>query len=217
MKAIKILIANKYFLMNYAIRCILQRIRGFEVYGAPENEIIPEIEKLKPDILLIEIEIIKSNSLQLISEIKNKFSNLKIIILLDIEHQNNLLEILQLQLNGYLIKSISREELIHATTCVHKGERYFSKEINQYIMENIFEKNGNTKEKNTKNSLSEREKEILHLIVSGNNNKEIAKKLYISHNTVLTHRRNIMKKLQVKNAAQLIITSVKQGIITIKH
>lgn len=217
MKTIKILIANKYFLMNYAIRCILQRMRGFEVYGVPEKEIIPEIEKLKPDILVIEIEMIKSDRLQLISEIKKRFSNLKIIVLLDIEHQNNLLEILQLQLNGYLIKSISREELINATTCVHKGERYFSKEINQYIMENIFEKKENTREKNIKNILSEREKEILHLIVSGSNNKEIAKKLYISPNTVLTHRRNIMKKLKVKNTAQLIITSVRHGIITIKH
>jgi DNA-binding NarL/FixJ family response regulator len=217
MKTIKILIANRYFLMNYAIRCILQRIKGFDVYGVSENEILDEIIRLKPDILVIEIEMIRGDSLELIAEIKKNFKNLKIIVLLDTENHDKLINVLELQLNGYLMKNISREELIHAATCVHQGERYFSREINQFVMENVFGSNGNSNDKNSKDILSEREKEILRLIVSGRNNREIAEKLFISQNTVLTHRRNIMKKLEVKNTAQLITTSVKQGLITLKY
>ena len=107
MEKIRILIANKYFLMNYAIKCILQKIKGFEVYGVEENGIISEIEKLKPEILVLEIEILKQDSFRLLSEIKNAFPNLKILVLLDIDNKQKLLKILQYQLDGYLLKNTS--------------------------------------------------------------------------------------------------------------
>lgn len=215
MNSIKILIANKYFLMNYAIRCILQGIEGFEVYGFSETEIMDEIVKLKPDILIIEIEMIKGNSCEFILEVKKRFPKLKIIVLLDIENENKLLDLIQLQLNAYLVKNISKDELIYAATCVYKGEKYFSGEINQYLVNNFIDPNGNLQKKENEESLSEREKEVLHLIVSGEKNREIAGRLYISENTVLTHRRNIMRKLKTRNTAQLITTSVKRGIVNI--
>ena len=67
---IRILIANRYFLMNFAIKCILQKIKGFDVYGADESEILPSIKKIKPEILILEIEVLKQDSLQLLSEKK---------------------------------------------------------------------------------------------------------------------------------------------------
>lgn len=215
MNSIKILIANRYFLMNYAIRCILQTIKGFDVYGVSENEIIDEIIKLEPDILIIENEMIKDNSCEFILEVKEKFPKLKIIVLLDIEDKDKLQDILQLQLDAYLAKNISRDELTYAATCVHKGEKYFSNEINQYIINNFAELNRDSLKKDNEEALSVREKEVLHLIVSGENNREIAGRLFISENTVLTHRRNIMRKLKTRNTAQLITASVKRGIINI--
>jgi len=201
--------------MNYAIRCILQDIEGFEVYGFSETEIMDEIIKLKPDILIIEIEMIKGNSCEFILEVKGKFPKLKIIVLLDIENKEKLHEILQLQLDAYLAKNISRDELTHAATYVHKGEKYFSNEINQHIINNFVDLKRDSLKINNEETLSVREKEVLHLIVSGGNNREIAGRLFISENTVLTHRRNIMRKLKTKNTAQLITTSVKRGIVSI--
>lgn len=216
MNHIRILIANKYFLMNYAISCILQKIKGFEVLGASEEGIVSEIEKLMPDLLIIEIDILKTNSYKLLAEIKEKFTQLKIIVLLDLEDEEKLFHLLQLKLDGYLLKNVSKEELICAVNNVFKGERYFSKEYHSYVLEHLSSRSNNYQARGYKESLSEREREILQLIVTGINNVEIAGKLYISENTVLTHRRNIMKKLKVKNTTQLIITGLKEGIISIK-
>ena len=216
MNQIRILIANKYFLTNYAIRCILQKIKNFDVHGVAENEVLLEIKRCKPDLLVIEIEILKMNSFELLSEIKEKYPRLKIMVLLDIDNKEKLLRILKFQLDGYLLKNTSREELILAANCIHKGERYFSKEIHHYILENLTALNGSTDKIDFSELLSGREKEILHLIAADKNNHEIAKQLFISPNTVLTHRRNIMRKLKVKSTPQLIITSFKHGLITLK-
>ena len=216
MEKIRILIANKYFLMNYAIKCILQKIKGFEVYGAEESGIISEIEKLKPEILVLEIEILKQDSFRLLSEIKNAFPNLKILVLLDIDNKQKLLKILQYQLDGYLLKNTSQGELIEAANTIHKGEKYYSKEIHNYVMNSLFDRTRNDYEQKIKNNLSNREREILQEIITGKNNREIADQLFISEHTVLTHRRNIMRKLKVKSTPQLIITSFKHGLINIK-
>ena len=216
MEKIRILIANKYFLMNYAIKCILQKIRGFEVYGVDENGIISEIEKLKPEILVLEIEILKQDSFRLLSEIKNAFPNLKILVLLDIDNKQKLLKILQYQLDGYLLKNTSQAELIEAANTLHKGEKYYGKEIHNYVMNSLFDRTRNDYEQKIKNNLSNREREILQEISTGKNNREIADQLFISEHTVLTHRRNIMRKLKVKSTPQLIITSFKHGLINIK-
>ena len=216
MEKIRILIANKYFLMNYAIKCILQKIKGFEVYGVEENGIISEIEKLKPEILVLEIEILKQDSFRLLSEIKNAFPNLKILVLLDIDNKQKLLKILQYQLDGYLLKNTSQGELIEAANTLHKGEKYYGKEIHNYVMNSLFDRTRNDYEQKIKNNLSNREREILQEIITGKNNREIADQLFISEHTVLTHRRNIMRKLKVKSTPQLIITSFKHGLINIK-
>jgi two-component system, NarL family, response regulator NreC len=216
MKQIKIVIVNKYFLMNYAIRCILQRIKGFEVYGVSEDQILSETARIKPDILIVEIDIIKTDSFKLLSSIKSKFSGIKILGLLDIEDKERLSHILEYKLEGLLLKNTSRDELIYAAKCIYKGEKYYSKEIHNYIIEHLTNITEDQKNKANIEVLSEREKEILNLIVQGKNNKDIAKKLFISENTVLTHRRNIMRKVKVKSTAQLIITSLKNGITTVK-
>lgn len=202
--------------MNYAISCILQKIKVFEVFGTSEDGLISEIDKIIPDLLVIEIDILRTDSYKPLAEIREKFPRLKIIVLLDFEDEEKLLHVLQFKLEGYLLKNVSKEELILAASCVYKGEKYFSKEYHAYVIEHLARKSTQSKVRNPGELLSEREREILRLIVTGINNAEIAGRLYISENTVLTHRRNIMKKLKVKNTLQLIITGLKEGLISIK-
>lgn len=215
MENIRILISNKYFLMNYAIRCILQRIKEFDVTGIPEEEVLQQIKKIKPDILITELDILKIDGFKLLSEIREKYPNLKILVLLEIDDRKKLLKMLELNLSGYLLKNTSREELINAVHSVYKGEKYYSNEINRYVVEDILKDKTQDRKEDINESISEREKEILNLIVTGYNNKIIADKLFISENTVATHRRNIMKKMKVKNTPQLIVRSLKQGLVTI--
>ncbi|MGA7720914.1 MAG: response regulator transcription factor [Ignavibacteriaceae bacterium] len=211
---IKILIANKYFLMNYAISCILKPIEGFEVTGIPEDDLIAGMEKLKPDILILEINILKKDSLKLLSEIKEKFPDVRTLLLLDIEDKEKLLQLLRLNAGGYVLKNISREELIHAAKCIASGKRYISEGINEFLMDDLVNRQNNFHGEDFCESLSEREIDVLKLIISGKNNKQVAGKLFISPNTVLTHRRNLMKKLKVNNTAQLITKSLRYKIIS---
>ena len=210
----KVLIANKYFLMNYAIQCILQKIKEFEVFGCREDEILSEIKKNTPEILIIEIEILKTDSFNLLSEISKKCPKLKILALLDITNKEKLEQIFQLKLDGYLLKNTSQEELINAVVNIHNGQKYYSKEIKDYVMENLLIQDKVENLHKSRNNLSKREREILQHIAMGKNNKEIAENLFISSNTVLTHRRNIMKKLSVNNTAQLIYKGIKHKLIS---
>jgi DNA-binding NarL/FixJ family response regulator len=211
---LKILIANKYFLMNYAISCILKPIEGFEVAGIQEGDLIAGMEKLKPDILILEINILKKDSMKLLSEIKEKFPDVKTLLLLDIEDKEKLLQLLRLNAGGYVLKNVSKEELIHAAKCIASGKRYISEGINEFLMDDLVNKQNNLPGEDFCETLSEREIEVLKLIISGKNNKQVAGKLFISPNTVLTHRRNLMKKLKVNNTAQLITKSLHYKIIS---
>ncbi len=217
MAVIKILIANKFFLMNYAIRCILQKIKGFEVYGIKEAEVMPEIKRIKPDILVIEMEILKTDGFLLLKDIKEKYPGLKLLVLLDIVHKDKLLQILEFGLEGYILNNVTRDELIVAAKDIYRGEKYYSKELNDYIIKSLLKKKLNDSPKYNHEQLSDREKEILRHIVKGKNNKEIADNLFISANTVLTHRRNIMRKLNVNNTPQLIYKCFKHNIIPINE
>jgi DNA-binding NarL/FixJ family response regulator len=214
MKQKKILIANKYFLMNYAIKCIFQRIKDFEVIGVAEDEVEQKIEELNPELLVVEIDLLKMNSFQLLTNLKSQFPQLKIIVLLDVESKPKLMQILQYKLDGYLLKNTTKEELISAAQTVFKGESYYSSSINKIMLDDIVTSHPPEINENV-TELSMREKEVLTLIAAGRNNEEIAELLFISSNTVLTHRRNIMRKLNVNSTPQLILTGVRRGIISI--
>jgi DNA-binding NarL/FixJ family response regulator len=196
--------------MNYAIRCILQRIKGFEVSGVPEDEVKKEILQNNPHILLIEVDFNKDYYFKLIENIRTNFPKIKIIVLIDLENKEKLIGFLHLQLNGYLLKNTSRHELIHAVNVVYKGDRFYSNGVQNLLHESVIEKY-NPASANNNSLLSNREKEILKLITGGLNNKEIAEQLFISEHTAQTHRRNIMKKLNVNSTPQLILTSLKKN------
>jgi DNA-binding NarL/FixJ family response regulator len=212
MKKITILIANKYFLVNYAIKCILSRIKGFEVCGVPEEEVITKIAILKPDIFIIEVDTQRINGLLLLTQVKEKYPRLKSIVLLDVINKETLADLLRMNLDGYILKNVSREELISAATSVYKGEKYYSKEIQQLMHESVVEGRGNGSSDEI-DQLSKREHEIFEMIIGGMTSRQIAGNLFLSKHTVITHRRNIMKKLNVNSTSQLILTAVKRSAI----
>lgn len=208
MKPILILIANRFFLTNYAISCILQDLEGIKVVGVSEDKLIDAIRLQNPDMIIVEIDMIKQDSILFLKEIKKEFPRLKIIILVEPSDVYKLKSLLELRLDGYLSKTITKEELQKAALKIYNDEKYFSQEISQKIIEIEYQRISSE-------ILSKREHEILRLIADGMNNKEIGRLLYISEFTVLTHRRNIMRKLNVKTTSQLIVESIRKGLISI--
>ena len=109
---------------------------------------------------------------------------------------------------GYVLKDSSRDNLIEAIKTVYKNEKYYSSKISMKLINHLF-----NEDKKTESELSQREIQILKSISRGHTNKEIAKQLCSSSRTVETHRRNIIRKLNVKNTAKLISHAVSEGLI----
>lgn len=210
MNTIQVLIANKYFLTSFAIRCVLKDIKGIEVEGVSEELLIDEINKRKPDIVIVEIELIKQESFLLLKKIKKLYPSIKIIVLVDTLDKYRLIKMLREDFEGYLTKAVTKEELQKAVLKVYKGEKYYAQDISHFMFDiSLYKEN--------LKDLTYRELEILKFIIEGLSDKDIAETLYISKYTVLTHRRNIMRKLNVKSTPQLIIQSIKRGLIKVSE
>lgn len=154
-----------------------------------QPEIHTEIKKFNPHILICEVEKSKDENYQLIERIKIDFPKLKILVLVDYNDRKHISELLKYKLDGYLLKNTTKDELIFASKKIHNGEKYYSKKIYEYVMNNFNRELNERKNGEFNFLLSGREKEILEHIVLGKKNKEIAKIFFISENTVLTHRK----------------------------
>jgi len=117
---------------------------------------------------------------------------------------------------GYLLKNSRKEEFTEAIHSVSRGVKYFSKKISNLLLNNLLESKKQNKEAEKKNvALTKREKEIIKQIAEELSNQQIADKLNISLRTVETHRRNIMQKLNVKNAVSLVRYAVQNELISL--
>jgi DNA-binding NarL/FixJ family response regulator len=198
--------------MNFAITCILQKLQDFDVLGVSHENLQQEIKNFRPDLLIFELERNIEQNLILIDKIRMKYPDLKTLVLFDKEDQGLVKRLLEYDFEGYLYKDTTQEELILATMRIKGGDTYYDKKISKVLTSDLTNKPVKSQKKD--DDLSPREKEILEYIVLGDKNFEIAQKLNISENTVLTHRRNIMRKMNVKSTPQLIAKSIKNGIIT---
>ncbi len=196
--------------MNFAITCILQRLRDFDVFGVSHEKLLDEIETFKPDVLIFEIEKNEEKNVKFLEQVRKKHPRLKTLVLIDNDDKNSIIRLLKHNFEGYLLKNTSQEDLILATKKIYSGKVFYDKNISSFVMENM---SRNTKAKSSKEEISLREKEILKYIISGKKNEEIADVLTISKNTVLTHRRNIMRKMKVKSTPQLIAKTLQNKII----
>ncbi|MCX7798099.1 MAG: response regulator transcription factor [Melioribacter sp.] len=186
----------------------MSKIKGIKITGVHIDKLFDEIEIRKPNIVLLELEKVKVDIFFLLKLIKQKYPQLKIIVLSDLSDINKARKLLSADLDGYLDKSVTKDELRTAAIKVYKGEKFYCQKVSEILKEML----------NTQNEapiLSKRELEILNYIAQGLSNKEIGEKLFLSEYTVLTHRRNIMKKLKVNSTPQLIIKSIKHGYINI--
>ncbi|UOE39841.1 response regulator transcription factor [Chryseobacterium suipulveris] len=153
-----------------------------------------------PDMVLLDLMMPKLNGLQCSRLLKQEFPHLKILILsmnCDAKVINELIN--KIGVEGYLNKSVSRKELVEGISLIRNGYIHLSQEASQCL--------DNYREKLIQNdhiNLSIREKEIVHLMISGNSNREIAAKLFISESTVETHRKNIYRKTDTHSLPKLI-------------
>ncbi len=215
MKAKRIVIAEDYTILREGLRSLLSSSPQFEIVGEAEDgqEAIQSVDRLKPDLALMDLSMPRMNGMDAIREIKKRSPETKVLVLTVHKTEEYIHAALQAGADGYILKDSTRGELGMAITSVLEGKRYISPGISERVIEGYLEGRKKVRPSSAWELLTQREREILKLIAEGYKNKDIAKFLYISVKTVEKHRANLMKKLDLHNIQALTAFALEKGIV----
>lgn len=215
MKKTKLILVEDHELVRKGIVSILQMDSSLEILGEfdrPRLAFEALKEGLDPDIIIMDISMPEMNGLEASKVLEVEYPDIKVIILSMHKDEEYVLESLNYNVCGYVVKDSVADEIIVAIEKVVNGGKFFSKVVIDTALNSY---KGIKKEQKTKQAiqLTERELEVLNLIADGYKSIEIAEKLFISERTVEAHRGNIMKKLQAKNMAELTKKAITLGLL----
>lgn len=214
---IRIHLADDHQILIDGISTLLQTIPHYEVVGFSLNgtTIYDDVTNNKSDILVLDINMPEKDGIEVIKEFSEKGFPCKVIILSSYDDLKLIKEIMKLGASGYLTKQCAGENIVEAIEAISRGEEYFCKSVREKIFNSLTKNNPklNKSELDTNSILTGREIEIITLISLEYSGKEISEQLFISVNTVETHRKNIMKKLDAKNTISLVKYALKNNLI----
>jgi two-component system response regulator NreC len=213
MPAIKILLADDHELIRTGIRNLLESNKDFVIVGESGDgeETITKVREVKPDVVVIDISMPKMSGIEVTKRLKEKFPAVKVLVLTMHENVEYVYQIYKAGAGGYLLKNAGREEITSAIYAVARGEKFFSPRISELMISDYMQKAERRDSQAADVSLTKREEEILRLIAKGMNNQQISDQLFISPRTVDTHRTNIMQKLNIHDAANLVRYALEHG------
>lgn len=206
----KVAIVDDHQLFREGLATMLLKHKDMEIVGSfhTGQALLDALENgLSLDIVLLDITLPDFSGLQVLEVLKRKFAGIKPIMLSMHDDGNYVVQSVKAGAKSYLLKNVDFDELIHAIEEVYFGRKYFNKHITELLLNSI------DLQGDVVRPLSAREKEILNHIAKGLTTKEIADLLSISTRTVETHRVNMMKKLNVKNSAELIKKATQLNLI----
>lgn len=195
----KVFLVDDHEMMLDGISRLVTGVDDFEVVGSATTMKSAEekLNQLNVDLLITDFNLPDGDGLALVRKVKKLKPDLKIIVLSQHDEAYLVKEILKEGVDGYVLKMDSHSELIHAIQSVSKGKKYMSSDINNILINNLHQP-ADIK------LLTDREREVLHLISKEYSNKMIAEELFISERTVETHRKNIFRKTQTNSLVGLI-------------
>lgn len=210
---IRVLIADDHALMRQGLKQILELEEDIEVVGLAVNgeDTILQAQQLKPDVILLDINMPNMNGIQALRRLKDMGTDSKIVMLTIHEDKEYLFETINIGASGYVLKDAESSSLVKAIKNVHNGESYIHPSLTSSLVRE-FNKSGKVEENSKREKLTRREYEVLTLIAEGRNNKEIAEHLFISEKTVKNHVSSIFKKIDVNDRTQAAIYAYKHNI-----
>jgi DNA-binding NarL/FixJ family response regulator len=211
--SITVLIADSQYLITESLRMILEEDARFLVGSVvmEKSELTKELAKENTSLLIIDPSFIELSSFADLKEIRNSYPHLKYLVITNGLTGSEMLELNNLGIIDIILKTAGREEIFEALAATLKGKKYYSSELLDLLFE-FSEKKGPGEESG---QLTASEMEIVRLISEGLTTKEIASRKYISFHTVITHRKNIFRKLGVSSVSELIMYAIKSGWINI--
>jgi DNA-binding NarL/FixJ family response regulator len=218
--SLKVLIVDDHALFRRGLQMVLEQEPDIEVVGeaADGQEAIDKAQELMPDVMLMDVRMPKRSGIEAAEEIKDLMPHIKILMLTISDEEADLYDAIKAGASGYLLKEISTEEVADAIRSVWSGQSRISPSMAAKLLSEFaaMTKRAQEREQVPTPRLTEREMEVLRLVARGLNNRDIAKELFISENTVKNHIRNILEKLQLHSRMEAVVYAVREKLLEIK-
>jgi len=215
MANVKILLADDHKIVRDGIKLMLEPQAGIDVVDEAENgeKALDILRDQLVDIVVMDINMPVMDGITATKKIKEKFPDVKVLALTMSNDDLHIRQMIQAGASGYIMKSAGRQELKEAINAIMEGKHYFSDEATESIMMDLVKGKGKSTDPDPIH-ITDRELEILELIVQEHTNQEIAEKLFISSRTVDAHRRNLLQKTGARNTAGLVKYAFQHNLIS---
>jgi len=213
---IKVVIVDDHAILREGMKALLALSEHIEVVGGAANgkEALDLVAQLHPDVVLMDIAMPLMDGIESTRRLTKMFPGVKVIVLSQHDNREYILSVIKAGASGYLLKKAVTADIISGIQAVYDGGFYFYPSITKTVIEDYLEKDKEKPTEDTYDRLSDREREVLKLIVEGHSSNEIAQMLFISVKTVLRHRTSIMEKLDIHNRTELVKYAIRKGIIS---
>ena len=215
---IRVLIADDHKIMLAGLRSLLEKQNDIDVVAEAENgrKAVQKAQETKPDVVVMDVSMPDLNGIEATTQIIESVPETRVVALSMHSDKRFVLGMLRAGAAGYLLKDCASQELANAITQVAAGKKYLSPEITGVVIDDFLQ-GGNADNVDTVTAvLSAREREVLQLIAEGWSTKQIASHLYVSIKTIETHRRQIMKKLDLHTVADLTKYAIREGLTSVE-
>ncbi|MFB0536672.1 MAG: response regulator [Anaerolineae bacterium] len=209
-----IVLADDHHVVRQGLRSLLEAEPDFSVVGEASDglETAQLVERLQPDVLVLDLMMPGLNGLEVTRQVGQRSPQTHVVILSMHANEAYVLEALQAGAAAYVVKESTSAELVRAVREAVAGRRYLSPPLSERAIEAYMQK-AESAALDPYETLTAREREVLHLAAEGHNNAEIADRLFISRRTVETHRANLMRKLGLRSQTDLIRYALQRGIL----
>jgi two-component system, NarL family, response regulator NreC len=211
---LRVLLADDHGIVRRGLRSLLEETGHSVVAEAADGlEAVRLCEEHRPDLLIVDIGMPKLSGIEVATRAQKLEPTPAVIILSMHADESYIIRALAAGARAYLLKDATDEDLVPAIRAVASGKPFFSPAVTAVLVEDYMrtlQKRGLT---DSYHLLTDREKEVLHLLAEGRSNKEVATLLDLGLSTVETHRANLMQKLNLHNTAEIVLYAVRKGII----
>ena len=213
-RKINILIVDDHPMLRQGMVRVLEQEAGFKVLGEASDgiEAIEKTKQLRPDVVLMDINMPRFNGLQATLRLQQEAPTVKVLMITVSEKDEDLLTAVKFGARGYLLKDSDPQDVVAAIYRVAEGEAVFASQMAAKLLEEWKAERPSAAGDEAVSGLSTRETEVLTLVAKGSSNREIGATLFITENTVRTHLKNILEKLHVKNRSQAAAYAARFGI-----
>ena len=210
--SIKIMIVDDHSMVREGLKNLLELEENIEVIEQAENGIdcLEKLEKVSPDVLLLDINMPSMDGLEVLSNLKKKNSEVKVLLLTAHNESEYLVKAVELGIHGYVLKDAPSSVLVEAINSIYQGETFIQPSLASILNDKIKEKE---QDQAKIDSLTKRELEVLKLLSVGMYNKEIGEKLEITERTIKNHVSNIFKKIGVSDRTQAAVFAIRNSLI----